>query len=404
MFKHMFKIENKCLKSRTAYNAVTEHPKKQQLLQLIRANPFISQQELAAELGLSRSAVAGYIAGLIRERKLLGRAYVLPDKRPVVCMGAANLDRKLRSLAPLALNTSNPASQTESFGGVARNIAENLARLGTPVALLTAVGSDSSGAALLAHAEAAGIDTHGALRLDDAASGTYTVVLDAHGDMVVALADMALYDRLTPSFVAAREAQLATATLVVADLNLSLDTVDALLGQARRSGVALVLVAVSEPKMARLPRALAGVRLLIMNAGELAARVGRPLVDEAALEAAMREVQAQGARDLVVTRGAAGVLLTQPDGAIARLQAPQAEVVDVTGAGDAFAAAVCWSLAQDGNEDLMLACRRGLHLSKLTVGTLDTVHPGLGPDSLAAVEEPGTDNNANNDATFLEQI
>jgi pseudouridine kinase len=374
---------------------VPEHPKKQQLLQLIRANPFISQQELADGLGLSRSAVAGYIAGLIRERKLLGRAYVLPDRRPLVCIGAANLDRKLRSLAPLALHTSNPASQTESFGGVARNIAENLARLGTPVALLTAVGSDSSGAALLAHAEAAGIDTHGALRLDDAASGTYTAVLDANGDMVVALADMALYDRLSPAFVAAREAQLAASALVVADLNLPLDTVDALLAQARRSGVALVLVAVSEPKMARLPRSLAGVRLLIMNAGELAARVGRTLIDDAALEAAMREVRAQGARDLVVTRGAAGVLLTLPDGAIARLDAPPAEVVDVTGAGDAFAAAVCWSLVQgESNDDLMLACRRGLHLSKLTVGTLDTVHPGLGPDSLAITT---------NDTHFLEQ-
>ncbi len=394
----MSKIINKCLSLKPPTDAVTEQPKKQQLLQLIRANPFISQQELAAELGLSRSAVAGYIAGLIRERKLLGRAYVLPDRRPVVCMGAANLDRKLRALAPLSLHTSNPASQAESFGGVARNIAENLARLGTPVALLTAVGSDSSGAALLAHAESAGIATHGALRLEDAASGTYTAVLDANGDMVVALADMALYDRMTPAFVAAREAQLAASALVVADLNLPLETVDALLAQARRSAVALVLVAVSEPKMARLPPALAGVRLLVLNAGELAARVGRPLENEAAMEAAMREVQAQGARDVVVTRGAAGVLLTQPDGAIARLDAPPAEVADVTGAGDAFAAAVCWSLVQDGGDDLVLACRRGLHLSKLTVGTLDTVHPGLGPDSLADAA-PLTTMNTN----FLEQ-
>jgi hypothetical protein len=67
------------------------------LYELIRANPFISQQDLAVELRLSRSAVAGHIAGLIRERRLLGRAYVLPDKRPVLCIGAANLDRKLRT-------------------------------------------------------------------------------------------------------------------------------------------------------------------------------------------------------------------------------------------------------------------------------------------------------------------
>jgi pseudouridine kinase len=364
---------------------VTEQSKKQQLLELIRANPFISQQELAQQLGLSRSAVAGYIAGLIRERKLLGRAYVLPDRRPVVCIGAANLDRKLRSNGTLALRTSNPASAVESFGGVARNIAENLARLGTQVALLTATGKDSSGAALLAHAEALGIDTRGALKLDDAASGTYTAVLDQDGEMVVALADMALYDRIAPAHVASRQAQLASAALVVADLNLPLDTVEALRQEAKRvDAPLLVLVAVSEPKMARLPRELDGVGLLILNAGELATRVGRPLARDADLEAAMREVQAQGARDLVVTRGADGVLLTTADG-IRRLPATATEVVDVTGAGDAFAAAVCWSLLQspDHEHALELACRRGLALSALTLGVAETVYPHLTPGVLA---------------------
>jgi pseudouridine kinase len=364
---------------------VTEQSKKQQLLELIRANPFISQQELARQLGLSRSAVAGYIAGLIRERKLLGRAYVLPDKRPVVCIGAANLDRKLRSNGTLALRTSNPASAVESFGGVARNIAENLARLGTQVALLTATGKDSSGAALLAHAEALGIDTRGALKLDDAASGTYTAVLDQDGEMVVALADMALYDRIAPAHVISRQAQLAGAALLVADLNLPLDTVEALRQEAQRvDAPLLVLVAVSEPKMARLPRELDGIKLLILNAGELATRVGRPLARDADLEAAMREVQAQGARDLVVTLGANGVLLTTPDG-IRRLPAVSAEVVDVTGAGDAFAAAVCWSLLQspDHEHALELACRRGLALSALTLGVAETVYPHLTPEVLA---------------------
>ncbi|WP_036173157.1 carbohydrate kinase [Massilia sp. 9096] len=373
---------------------MTEQTKKQQLLELIRSNPFISQQDLAVQLGLSRSAVAGHIAGLIRERKLLGRAYVLPaerERRPVACVGAANLDRKLRSTGPLTLRTSNPASAVESFGGVARNIAENLARLGTQVALLTAIGNDSSGAALLAHAESLGIDTRGALRFEDAASGTYTAVLDQDGDMVVALADMALYDRVDAAFVASRQAQLASAALVVADLNLPLATVDALVQEVRRGGMELVLVAVSEPKMARLPRDLRGAGLLILNAGELGARVGRTLAREAEIEAAMREVQAQGVRDLVVTRGADGVMLTTP-GDVKRLAAPDAQVVDVTGAGDAFAAAVCWSLLQApaeredaGGSALELACRRGLALSKLTLGAAETVYPGIGPQTLADV-------------------
>jgi pseudouridine kinase len=366
---------------------VTEHSKKQQLLELIRANPFISQQELATALGLSRSAVANYIAGLIRERKLLGRAYVLPDRRPVTCIGAANLDRKLRSTAGIALHTSNPGRQSESFGGVARNIAENLARLGSPVALLTATGKDSSGAALLAHAQSLGIDTGGTLQLTDMASGTYTAVLDQDGEMVVALADMALYDRLDPAFIDGCQTRIAASALVVADLNLPLETVDALIAQARRLDAPLVLVAVSEPKMARLPRDLSGVRLLILNRGELAARVGRELASETELDAAVAEVRAQGARDLIVTRGADGVLYTRGSAGedqIVRLYAHGADIVDVTGAGDAFAAAVCWSLLQDA-DDLELACRRGLKLSALTLGVAETVHPRLGPDSLADI-------------------
>ena len=375
---------------------MTDLPKKEQLYELIRANPFISQQDLAAALGLSRSAVANYIATLVRERRILGRAYVLADQRPILCIGASNLDRKLRSLGKLALGTSNPATQDESFGGVARNIAENLARLGAPTALITAVGNDASGRALLAHAEDAGIDTRGALRLDGASSGTYTAVLDQHGEMTVALADMALNDRLTPAFLATRQQQRAGAALVVADLNLPLDSIAALLDDALRDGVALVLVAVSEPKMARLPASLHGLRLLILNEGELAARVGRPLgieVDlDADLEAACAEVQRQGVQDVVVTRGVRGVLYTSPDG-VMRLEAPAVDVVDVTGAGDAFAAALCWSL-HSGTEggDLALACRRGLQLSAMTIACAQTVCPALAPGSLddATHEPPAT--------------
>jgi sugar/nucleoside kinase (ribokinase family) len=161
-----------------------------------------------------------------------------PDR--IVCIGAANLDRKLRSLAPLQMGTSNPAEAHESFGGVARNIAENLARLGAPVALMTAVGNDAAGAALLAHARAAGIDTGATLTLAGACSGTYTVVLDGSGDMVVALADMGLYERLTPAWLAAHAALRASAAMVVADLNLPFDTVAALIAAARRDQVALV--------------------------------------------------------------------------------------------------------------------------------------------------------------------
>lgn len=365
---------------------MSETSKKEQLLALIRANPFIAQQELAQATGLSRSAVAGHVAALIRERRLLGRAYVLPDRRAIVCIGAANLDRKLRPLGPLDMGTSNPASASESFGGVARNIAENLARLGAPTALITALGSDAAGAALLAHARAAGIDVDGTLTLPDACSGTYTAVLDGGGELLVALADMGLYDQMTPAFLDTRASQRANAALVVADLNLPRASVAALIDACARDGVPLVLVAVSVPKMARLPAALDGVRLLLLNEAELAARAGHALADAAGLHAACRALQAEGARDVVVTCGARGVFYTDGE-RLGHLDAAPAQPVDVTGAGDAFAAAVCWSLHGD-SADLARACARGLELAALTLACSQTVCPDLTPQTLRPTLDP----------------
>lgn len=359
-------------------------PKKDQLYELIRSNPFISQQDLAGHLGLSRSAVANYIATLVRERRILGRAYVLPDHRPVLCIGAANLDRKLRTSGKLALGTSNPARQSESFGGVARNIAENLVRLGAPTALITAVGADASGHALLSHADEAGIDIRGALRVEGAASGTYTAVLDHDGEMRVALADMEIYETLTPGFFVTRAQQRAGAALIVADLNLPREALELLLQDSRRDGVPLVMVAVSEPKIGRLPRDLHGLRLLILNLGELAARVGRPLATDADIGAACAELRRAGVQDVIVTRGAQGVMFTRGDAlhalpaqCAAAAPAPAA-IVDVTGAGDAFAGAVCWTL-YNGEPDLELACRRGQRLAAMTIACAQTVAPQLAP-------------------------
>jgi pseudouridine kinase len=362
-----------------------ELSKKDQLYELIRANPFISQQDLAVQLRLSRSAIAGYVAGLIRERRLLGRAYVLADQRQIVCLGAANLDRKLRSLATLTMGTSNPARQDESFGGVARNIAENLARMAVPVALISAIGDDSSGRALLKHAELAGIDTRGTLQLEGVCSGTYTAVLDDHGQMLLALADMALYDQMTADFLDSRQPQRAAAALTVADLNLPHDAIALLLEDAVRDSVPLVVVAVSQPKMAHLPQNLRGLRLLILNLGELETRCGKTLGSDEEIAAACRELQTQGARDVIVTRGAQGVLFTG-EGTLRHLPAPPADIVDVTGAGDAFAAGVCWSLFR-GDEALEVACGRGLQLSAMTLESEQTVCPLLHPDTLEQFDE-----------------
>jgi pseudouridine kinase len=360
---------------------------KERILDLIQANPFISQQELAERLAITRSAVASHIAQLIRDQRLLGRAYVLPRVEPILVAGGANLDRIAKSFGPIAMATSNPVALRESFGGVARNVAENLARMGLPVRLLTAVGDDGPGTALLRHARDLGIDTGACMVVPGAFTGTYTAILQPDGEMVLAMSDMAVMERFTLECLGGRRNLWAGTRLRVLDLNLSPAVVTELMHDSRAQGATLVAVAVSEPKMDRLPAALQGLSVLILNAGELAARVGRRLADREAVASAALEVLDQGLEGIVVTLGGDGVLCCSGDRNPHYLEALPAEVVDVTGAGDAFSSGVVAGLASHPR-DLIRACGIGQRLAVLTLGSRSGVAPSLTPAFLQAFGLP----------------
>ncbi len=365
---------------------VSDTSRKEHILQLIQSDPFISQQALAEQCGLSRSAVAGHIANLIREGQILGRAYLLPSAapstRPVLCIGGANIDRKLKTLADFALATSNPVSQFESFGGVARNIAENLARLGQATSLISAFGDDASGRALQAHARSVQIDLDHSLQVAQQSSDSYTAVLNQAGEMLLALAHMQLIEQLDANFLRACEPVRQQAAMIIADMNLPPDSIALLLSEAQLKNIPLTIVAVSQPKMARLPHNLQGLSLLLLNCAELETRVGAPCQTAEQLASACAQVQAQGAQQLIVTLGEQGVCYTGASG-LEFLAAPKIDHIhDVTGAGDAFSAAVCWSLLQTP-QDLTLACRRGLTLAALTLQCSTTVCPVAGAQCLA---------------------
>ena len=105
-------------------------------------------------------------------------------------------------------------------GGVGRNVAENLARLGTCTFLVAAVGRDAAGESLLNQTGAAGVRLEYVHRTD-LPTGTYVALLDCDGELVSAVADMAATSELGPAEVNRARDVIATAGLVVLDGNLS---------------------------------------------------------------------------------------------------------------------------------------------------------------------------------------
>lgn len=293
---------------------------------------------------------------------------------PIVCIGGFNVDRKLRLLADPLDGSSNPCEAHETPGGVVRNVAENLARLGVPVALIAAVGDDAGGRMLMEQAARVGIATDAVLKLRRQVSDSYTAVLSPDGGLHLGLAAMPLVERLSPWALEASKALRASAALVVADGNLPTDAWPLLLAEAQASGIPLVGVAVSEAKMERLPERLTGLHLLILNAGELATVAADPAE-------AFARLHARGVGCVLVSRGERGLLLSQVGSGSREWPAPRVHVVDVTGAGDALAAGVCAALLSHP-DDADAAARLGLDLAALTLQTEDSVHPELNPSFL----------------------
>lgn len=355
--------------------------RERELLALIREAPLSTPEELARRLGTSRGAVNVHVSNLIRKGALLGRGYVLaPDAAPwVAVVGGANVDLKARTLAPAVPGTSNPGTVTQAPGGVARNVAENLARLGVDTRLIAAVGRDPQGEWLLTETERAGVDVRSVLRADGP-TGTYAAVLDDQGELLLAVAAMGSMDALTPAALRERRGVLRGAAWVVADGNLSPETLTHLLALCAEASVPAVFEPVSEPKAARLLPALeAGLapHTVTPNVGELGVLLGQAVPNTAqALREAAQALHARGIHTVWVRRGERGSLLSSPDG-VAELPALPAAVTDVTGAGDAMLAAfLAARLSGAGPEE---AARHGHAAAALTIESPHTVSPTLTP-------------------------
>jgi pseudouridine kinase len=293
----------------------------------------------------------------------------------VLCIGGINLDRKLKALQALHSGSSNPCVASESPGGVARNVAENLARLGLRVSLCGLVGRDAAAEAVLAPLRVLGLDARSCLVAESGNTGSYTAVLDAQGQLVMGMADMALTERLTPQLLSPLLSQ-QNPRLWMADMNLPASSLAWLAHHSANQR--LVMLAVSEPKMDRLPSDLRGVNTLVLNRGELAA-IG---FSENDMGAAFAKLNAAGLQRLVVTLGEQGVACVEA-GDVARIKPElprELKVADVSGAGDAFCAGLCASYLRYPADALAQHAQRAMRLAVLTVQSAQTVSAAITPD------------------------
>ena len=295
----------------------------------------------------------------------------------ILCVGGANIDYKLRLEGTLDFETSNPVRSTRTPGGVIRNVAANLVNLGANVALMTLLGDDFAGESLRIQS-ADRMDLRPTETIAGASTGSYTAVIDEVGSLVVGFADMSITEQMDQAWIDRHEEDIRSAEWVVVDCNPERDVITRLIERCRIHDVKLGIVTISAPKMKHLPQNLEGVDVMITNLTESRAYFSE---EASAEELALRWLDT-GLKRVVITDGSQSITLADETGRfeLPVIPVPPDQVIDVTGAGDAFSSATLYGLMQD--MDFAMAARFGAALAAQTIQSHDSVRQDITREQL----------------------
>jgi pseudouridine kinase len=338
-------------------------------------------QKLKVSKPIRNSDISSKIAMLIELERIMLNDDSSASDLPVLVIGAAGWDMVGSVRSELMPHTSNPAEIRLSFGGAARNVAENLLRLGTEVTLLTVVGKDDTGERLVRSIAEVGANVGAVIHSSQYPTGTYLAVVNRDGKLEYGLDDMRALAELSPKTIHAQEALFEQASLVFIDANLSKETLRTIMSIARRLSLPVCADPTSELLARKLIPYLPRLRLIVPNSGEasiLCERKSGPTTRREAIETAKCLVS-RGVGIAIVTMAELGVCYatSETSGYVPPMRN---EVIDPTGAGDALTAAVLFGLINEMPIDD--AVRLGVAAESLTLNYRGAVVPDLSLEKL----------------------
>ena len=358
--------------------------REQQILDIVQQNPLIAQQTLADQLGISRSAVAVHLMNLMQKGEILGKGYVIAPKKQVLVIGGANMDISGNlSITPQA-GDSTPGQVFTSAGGVARNIAENLARLGHKVKLLTALGNDIYGQKLLEHTQQAGVDMSDSWILNQSPTSTYLSIHLPDGNMLAAVNDMAILEEINSARLQEKQDKLKNASCVVLDCNLSPASLEYLFSQVQNAAV--FVDTVSAVKCQRILPWLEWVHTLKPNRLEAETLTGISLDHPKQAPIVAQALHDKGVKQVILSFAELGLFFSHHKGEQFWQKPIPAQIMNVTGAGDALCAGLVHgffdNLSPVQTMQFASAC------AAFTASTHATNHPSLSKAAIQHLLKP----------------
>ena len=257
-------------------------------------------------------------------------------------IGGANVDLSATLNDAFIASDSNPGHIEVGYGGVARNIAHNLSLLGARTQLLTVFGGDLFGGLLYDYCRQQGIDVRLSERESALRSGIYLCINNHGGEMIAAVADTEAVRAITPEWLTKRNGEINISDFIVADTNITEDSIRWLMDNVTAP---LFIDGVSTTKAHRVVNALRNAKLPYLHTLKLNLKEALAVTEKATYAEAAQQLLDWGVAHVYITLGAEGVY-SRNAAEEWLFPALPGEVVNTTGAGDAFLAGVVYAHAK----------------------------------------------------------
>jgi len=263
----------------------------------------------------------------------------------IVVIGGITADIEGHPYEMLVYADSNPGTISISYGGVGRNIVENLGRLGASVSFFSVAGDDLTGRGAVRELSELGVDITGVRLLPGENTAMYLSILNLVGDMELALCNMDVLERITNDLVDEAVMEATGSVMVALDTNLREETLA--YAVERLSPAPLFLDPVSTAKAERAKSLIGRFHTIKPNRAESEVLTGMEIRDPSALEQAGAYFLNEGVQRVFITLSGGGVYFCgEGDSGFLPPAGQLAGGGSATGAGDAFSAAAIYGFAR----------------------------------------------------------
>lgn len=313
----------------------------------------------------------------MKELKNSEKISSIDNKTYVTVIGGSNIDIQGFPKNKLLMNNSNPGEINISLGGVGRNIAENICRLGISTKLISALGNDTYGNLILSKCKEYGIDMDNCFISNNLPTSIYLAILNEEKDMQLAISHMDIIENIDIDYILAKDNLLKNSTVIVVDTNCTEEVLNYI--TTNYNHLPIFVDAISVAKCKNIKNILGRFHTVKVNKYEAQTLSGLSINSEDDLIKCSNYFLDKGTKNIFITLGKDGVFCANLNEKY-RLKSPEIKVLNATGAGDSFTASLVYCYINKFN--LIESAKFSMAASILTILHKDTVNSNISVENI----------------------